>query len=101
MPTTVPAADTCTLSPKELEARRHELIPGLFKRADKVEDITNGIRFQFASKAGLLADLARLMEQEQNCCSFLRLTLTMEPSGGPVTLEVTGPTGTADMLRKL
>ena len=103
-PTTMPKPSpevACKLSPAQLAARRHELIPGLFKRAEKVEDIADGLRFHFASKPGLLSDLARLMEQEQDCCSFLRFQFTMEPSEGPVTFDVTGPKGTAEMLRKL
>jgi hypothetical protein len=108
-PTTMPAAKpvtieegaSCKLSPAELAKRRQELIPGLFKRAEKVEDIDNGLRFQFKSKPGLLADLAKIMEQEQDCCSFLRIQLTMEASEGGVTFEVTGPKGTGEMLRKL
>ena len=109
-PTTMPTTQTtktlnvgasCKLSPEQRAARRHELIPGLFQRAEKVEDIPKGLRFRFASKPGLLTDLARIMDQEQDCCSFLRIQLTMEPSEGPVTFEVTGPDGTGDMLRKL
>jgi hypothetical protein len=46
--------DFCKLSPAELAARRHELIPGLVKRADKVEDIPNGLRFTFTSKQAFL-----------------------------------------------
>lgn len=102
MPEPKPAAGaSCKLSPAQLAAQRHELIPGLFKRAEKVEDIPNGLRFTFASKPGLLADLAKIMDREQDCCSFLRIQLTMEPSEGPITFEVTGPEGTAEMLRKL
>ena len=97
----VSAGDSCKLSPEQLAAQRHELIPGLFKRADKVEDIKNGLRFHFKSEPGLLTDLARIMEKEHDCCSFLRMQVTMEPSEGPVTFEVTGPEGTAEMLRKL
>jgi hypothetical protein len=93
--------DSCKLSPAQLAARRHELIPGLFQRADKVEDIPTGVRFHFAGKPGLLTDLARIMDQEQDCCSFLRIQLTMEASEGPITFDVTGPEGTGDMLRKL
>jgi hypothetical protein len=92
---------SCKLSPKELAARRHELIPGLFKRAEKSEDIANGIRFRFPSRPGLLADLARIMDQERDCCSFLRFELKAEPGEGPITFEVTGPAGTAEMLRRL
>ena len=36
----------------------------------------------FKSTAGLLSDLAKIMEQEQDCCSFLRIRLTMEASEG-------------------
>ena len=104
-PASVPAADTagpaCSLSPEQLNARRHELIPGLFKRAEQVTDVPNGLRFRFASKPALLADLARVADREQDCCSFLRFTIMTEPHAGPVTFEVTGPPGTADMLRKL
>ena len=91
---------SCTLTPAQLAARRQELIPGLFKRAQLVSNIPSGIRFRFAGEPKLLSDLARLIEQEQDCCSFLRFQLTIEPSSGPVTLEVTGPPDTAEMLRK-
>jgi hypothetical protein len=103
MPTTSTSSvePFCKLSPAELAARRQQLIPGLFKRAQSVEDIPDGLRFHFVSKPGLLADLARIMEQERDCCSFLRFQLTMEPNEGPVTFDVTGPDGTAAMLRKL
>lgn len=101
MQSTQLAEASCKLSPNELAARRQELIPGLFKRAENVTDIPNGIRFRFAGKPGLLADLARVIEQEQDCCSFLRFTLTTEPNAGPITFDVTGPPGTGQMLRKL
>jgi hypothetical protein len=100
MATTQPA-DSCNLSPEQLAARRHELIPGLFKRAKEVSDIENGLRFRFDGEAGLLTDLVKVIEQEQDCCSFLRFQLTTEPHAGSVTLEVTGPKGTGGMLRKL
>ena len=92
---------SCSLTPEQLASRRQELIPGLFKRATQVSDVPNGIRFHFASHPGLLLDLARIIEQEQDCCSFLRFELTTEPSAGPITFLVTGPPGTAEMLRKL
>ena len=101
MITTPTVGAACKLSPAELAARRQQLIPGLFERAEKVSDIPNGLRFHFICNPGLLADLARIMEQEQDCCSFLRIQLTMEASEGPVTFDVTGPAGTAEMLRKL
>lgn len=100
-PATPPTGVACKLSPEQLAARRKQLIPGLFERAERVSDVENGLRFTFANRPGLLADLARLIEREQDCCRFLRFGLTAEPHAGPVTLEVTGPAGTAEVLRNL
>jgi hypothetical protein len=99
MPT--PAANSCSLSSEELIARRQELIPGLFRRATAVNDIDNGLQFQFDSSAGLLFDLMNVIERERTCCSFLAFHLIVEPHNGIVTLEVIGPKGTGDMLRAL
>lgn len=91
----------CTLTPEQLAERRRELIPGLFDRATMISDIPDGIRFQFAPEPGLLEDLARVIAQEQTCCSFLRFDVTTEPSTGSVAFDVTGPPGAVAMLRKL
>lgn len=98
---TLPSGHACKLSPEQLATRRQQLIPGLFQRAAAVSDIPNGLRFRFVNEPGLLSDLSRVVEQEQDCCSFLRFQLTTEPNAGPVTFDVTGPPGTGDMLRKL
>jgi hypothetical protein len=66
-----------------------------------VEDIDDGLRFHFENQPGLLTDLARVMEQEQDCCSFLHFRLVTEANAGPITFEVTGPSGTGQMLRGL
>ncbi|MGH7215531.1 MAG: hypothetical protein ACREIT_12265 [Tepidisphaeraceae bacterium] len=103
-PSTMPAtrsSESCSLSPEQLAARRQQLIPGLFERAREVTDIENGLRFRFDGKAGLLTDLVKVIEQERDCCSFLRFQLTAESHAGAVTLDVTGPEGTGEMLRKL
>jgi hypothetical protein len=92
---------TCSLTPKELNAQRKQLIPGLFQRAEKVEDLPNGLRFRFGHRPKLVAELAALIEKERVCCSFLSFRLVTEKGEGPITLEVTGPPGTADMLKKL
>ncbi|MDB5296621.1 MAG: uncharacterized protein JWO31_2604 [Phycisphaerales bacterium] len=100
-PTAVSPAATCKLSPEQLAARRTDLIPGLFGRAERVTDLPDGLRFVFENRPGLIADLAMVVEREQDCCSFLAFRLATEPNAGPVTLDVTGPAGTAEMLRKL
>ena len=92
---------TCSLSPDQLRERREELLPGLFERADDVSDMPNGLRLRFAAKPGLLAELARIIEQEQTCCSFLQFHIAVEADNGPITFDVIGPPGTRDMLHTL
>lgn len=95
------AAPVCALSPQALQEQRAQLIPGLFKRALEVTDLPQGLRFRFENKAGLITDLAGLIQREQTCCSFLAFSLRTEASGGSVFFEVTGPPGTREMLRAL
>ncbi len=91
----------CALTPDELNDRRAQLIPGLIERAMEVADLEDGLRLTFESSPGLLLELARVVDQERTCCSFLRFKLSAEPGTGPVTFEVTGPPGTREMLRAL
>jgi len=96
-----PAPLTCSLAPSELTARRGQLLPGLIERAKHVTELENGLRLRFDSRPGLLADLARVVDQERTCCSFLRFNLVADAGTGPVTFEVTGPPGTLEVLRSL
>ena len=91
----------CSLAPQELQNRREELIPGLLKGAREVVELTDGLRLRFANSPGLLSSLATVIEQEQICCSFLRFRISIAPHGGDTEVEVTGPPGTAEMLRDL
>lgn len=91
----------CTLTPEELSNRRDQLLPGLVGRAEEVTDLENGLRLRFQSTEGLITELARVVEAERCCCSFLRFQLTAEPESGAVTFDVTGPAGTRELLRSL
>jgi hypothetical protein len=91
----------CTLTPDQLAARRDSLLPGLMKRADERMPLPNGCRMTFVAKAGLLDEIAGIIEQERGCCQFLKFQLTVEPSNGPITFDVTGPAGTREMLDAL
>jgi hypothetical protein len=94
-------APACSLTPAELARNREQLLPGLIERAEKVVDLEDGLRLRFASRPGLLAELARVIDQERTCCSFLRFQVVAEAAGGPVTFDVTGPPGTRELLRGL
>jgi hypothetical protein len=89
----------CTLTQTELATRRNELLPGFLSRADSRETIDGGFRWSFIDATGLLNDVASVIEAERCCCQFLRLRLTLEPDGGPLRMEVTGPEGAQELLR--
>jgi len=88
----------CTLSSGDLNARRAELLPGVVARAASREALASGYRFTFAAESETLNLIVRAIDAERQCCRFLDFRLTVSPSGGPLTLEVTGPEGTRQFL---
>ncbi|MHA3771442.1 hypothetical protein ACXR0O_07890 [Verrucomicrobiota bacterium sgz303538] len=63
----------------------------------RINAISARCRLLFTSGIGILAELIRIIEQEQTCCSFFRFRIDVEPSSGPIT----GPAGTREMLLAL
>ena len=88
----------CTLDGAALVRRQVQLATGLFGQAVSVEALPDGYRWRFESSSGLLARLASIIEAERHCCRFLRFTLDAAPDQGLVTLDVTGPEGTREVL---
>jgi hypothetical protein len=66
--------------------------------ADDRDDLEDGVRLRFPAAEGMLSAITRAVDAERACCRFLRFTITIEPDGGPITLELTGPPGTRDFL---
>jgi hypothetical protein len=91
----------CTLTPDALQARRVGLLSDLLRRSDGREDLRDGLRLRFAPTGETLSTIARAVEAERHCCRFLRFAITIEPDGGPVFLELTGPPGTREFVTAL
>ena len=91
----------CTLDPEQLNARRDVLLPGLLARADERTPLAQGYRLTYTTRPGLLEEIAGVVAQERECCRFLKFTISLEPSNGPIIVEVTGPPGTREMLDAL
>ena len=91
----------CTLSAAELARRQDALLPGLARRAESIEPTCNGYHLRFAPSAELLQRITEVINAERQCCRFLRFDLVVEADLGPITLTLSGPEGTADMLRGL
>jgi hypothetical protein len=60
--------------------------------------LPNGATFRFSSGPAILALLTEFVRLESQCCQFLRFRLTVEPGGGDLWLELTGPDGTREFL---
>ena len=91
----------CTLSGTELARQQDALLPGLARRAESIEPTFNGYQLRFAPSADLLQRIMEVINAERQCCRFLRFDLAVEADLGPITLTLSGPEGTADMLRGL
>jgi len=91
----------CTLTPEALRARREGLLSDLLRKAERSEELTEGLRLRFAASSEILSAIARAVEAERHCCRFLQFTITVEPDEGPISVELTGPPGTQEFVRAL
>src|SRR5688572_26735939 len=91
----------CELTPAEIMARRATLLPGLLARAQERTTLCDGFRWRFVASGEFLIAAAETINAERQCCRFLRFVLTVEPSGGSMWLEITGPQGTSEFLESL
>jgi hypothetical protein len=88
----------CTLSPAALKARREGLLNDLVDRAELRLELTDGYRLRFSASDDILSAIARAVDAERQCCRFLRFTVTVEPAGGPILVDLTGPPGSREFL---
>lgn len=89
----------CSLSSVELDERRAVLAALRVRcRESRRLPAGTGLLLRFDPAPGVLADLARVVELERECCRFLQFRLDVAADGGPILLELAGPSGTTDFL---
>jgi hypothetical protein len=71
------------------------------RRAETHEELPDGHRLSFVPAEDTLALILKTIEAERQCCRFLRFQITVESDGGPVSVELTGPTGTREFVAAL
>jgi len=91
----------CTLDAAALQARREGLLSELLRRAIAHHETEQGHRLEFSASDGILAMIARAVDAERRCCRFLRFRVTVEPDGGAIFLDLTGPPGTREFVASL
>src|ERR1700686_671114 len=63
------------------------------------EEVSDGYLFRIPGDKKWIALAAELIVAERECCPFLRFELAADPAMGPVTLRITGPSGTKEFIK--
>lgn len=71
----------------------------LIRSARQVRAIEDGYEFSFPNDTRMLSSITEFISNERLCCPFLVFTLKVSSNREPVSLALTGPTGTQDFLR--
>ncbi len=93
---TLPVA--CSLTESELRERRTAVLQKAGQAVLEVIELGNGYAYRFPTDDEWLGELINLVRLERQCCPFLTFKISVEPSDGPVWLELTGPSGTKEFL---
>jgi hypothetical protein len=99
MPTTLPIA--CSLSAEQLAAQRETLLLGLADHAVQRTPLPGGMRLRFPATAARMRQIDAVVRREGACCPFLEFRVGLALGGSSLTLDVTGPEGTASLLADL
>lgn len=97
--TTRPIA--CSLSAEQLSAQRDTLLLGLADHAVQRTTLPDGMRLRFAPTAARMRQIDAVVRRERACCPFLEFRVGLALGGSALTLDVTGPEGTAHLLAHL
>lgn len=68
----------------------------LFNCGVTKELLPNGIVFRLPADS--LDAAARFVANERRCCPFMTFDIKVEPNGGSVSLSMTGPIGTREVI---
>ncbi|HLO33427.1 MAG TPA: hypothetical protein VK249_30045 [Anaerolineales bacterium] len=71
----------------------------LIQAVQSAQEVENGYEFIFPNETELISRAAEFISKERLCCPFLKFTLNILSNGEPVSLALTGPTGTQEFLR--
>jgi hypothetical protein len=81
----------CTLTEAEVQTRRRTILESVRRVAHTVTSLPLGYTYHFGPNPGVMAQLARLVDLERACCSFLTFRIIVEAGNQSICLEITGP----------
>jgi hypothetical protein len=71
----------------------------LIRAVQRVNGVENGYELQFPNETEFITQIAEFISNERLCCPFLKFSLNIVSNIEPVSLSLTGPTGTQEFLR--
>jgi hypothetical protein len=91
----------CNHSAEQLEAERETLLLGLADHAVQRIALPSGLRLRFTPTAERMRQIDAVVRHERECCPFLEFRVGLSLGSSSLTLDVTGPDGTAGLLATL
>ena len=89
----------CTLSDVEMREREVGLLARFKSGFIAAEELANGYSFRISGDKEWFVLVSELIAVERECCRFLTFELRADPQMGPLTLRITGPNGTKELLK--
>lgn len=71
----------------------------LIRAVESVQGMESGYEFRFPNQTEFILKIAEFISNERLCCPFLKFSLKVISNNEPVSLLLTGPTGTQEFLR--
>lgn len=91
----------CELTDAELRHRRKDYLDKIAGALIESGELENGFKYRFRIADMLIQDLAEVIDLERRCCPFLNFKMSVESGKESVSLELTGPQGTKEMIASL
>ncbi len=89
---------TYPFTKENAEEIREPLLAVVLDMVKAVQETEDGYLLTFGRVPQAIQPLSQLMQVERLTNPFMRMSLIVESSEGPVKLDLSGPTGTKDFL---
>jgi hypothetical protein len=91
----------CSLTTPELREREATLLAQFRSVVVEAEELQDGFAFHLTGGCKVIDLTAELIGAERECCPFLTFEVVALANKGPVTVRVTGPAGTKQLVRSV
>ena len=91
----------CTLTDKELQERRKNVLDKIAASLIDSEELSNGFRYRFPLDDLILLNLITAINLERKCCPFLNFKLSLEAGKDFASLDLTGGQDAKEAIKVL